>query len=324
MNVEHSGKGERKSIRFSAQARYQPKLRATGQHIALYEDLYHNILRGSWWQFFGGVALVFLLGNALFAALYAIDPGAISGARSGSFEDAFFFSVQTMATIGYGAMAPATRFAHVMVTVEALCGILFVALVTGVTFSKFARPTARILFTENVVVTPRAGVPHLCFRMANWRGNVVVEAQLRLVILLEERTPEGEVLRRPVVLPLVRDKNPTFILSWLAMHAIDRDSPFFGGLAALEKLRAQKSEVFLSLSGLDETTGQTIHTRYSYSLDAIVWNARFADILHVTDDGTRELDYSKFHVIDRLGPPDALSWTSGDEIPSDIEKSQRL
>lgn len=306
--AEDSRKGSRKSIRFHAPQKNSIKLRATGQHIALYEDLYHNILRGSWWQFFGGVSLAFLFGNAVFAVLYMVDPGSISGARSGNFEDAFFFSVQTMATIGYGAMAPATRFAHVIVTVEALCGILGVALVTGVTFSKFARPTARVLFTKSAVVTVRNGVPHLCFRMANWRGNTVVEAQLRLAILVEERTPEGEVLRRPIILPLVRDKNPTFIFSWLAMHEIDSASPFFGGEAAIAKLRAQQSEVFLSLSGLDETTGQTIHTRYTYALDDIVWNARFADILTLTDDGTRELDYSKFHEIVSQGSSADLPW----------------
>ena len=299
---------DRKPIRFTAQPRSQMKLRATGQHIAFYEDLYHSILRASWLQFFGGVALAFLVANAVFALFYVVEPGSISGARSGNFEDAFFFSVQTLATIGYGAMSPATRFAHVIVTVEALCGILGVALVTGVTFAKFARPTARILFAARPVVTPRNGVPHLCFRMANWRGNTVVEAQLRLILLIEERTPEGEVLRRPLVLSLVRDKNPTFILSWLAMHAIGADSPFFGGEAALARLRAQKADIFLSLSGLDETTGQTIHARYAYTLDDIVYNAKFVDVLHVTPDGTRELDYSKFHEVEEIGPPEELVW----------------
>ena len=297
-----------KKVRFTVQARTQMKLRATGQHIAFYEDLYHSILRASWWQFFGGVALAFLAGNAVFALLYIAQTGSISGARSGNFEDAFFFSVQTMATIGYGAMAPATRFAHVIVTIEALCGILGVALVTGVTFAKFARPTARILFASRAVVTPRNGVPHLSFRMANWRGNTVVEAQLRLILLVEELTSEGETLRRPLVLPLVRDKNPTFILSWLAMHEIDADSPFYGGEAALVRLRKQKADIYLSLSGLDETTGQTIHTRYGYTLDDIVYNAKFVDVLTVAADGTRELDYSKFHEWKRIGPPEALAW----------------
>src|SRR5262249_8474492 len=158
------------------------------------------------------------------------------------FEDVFYFSVQTLATIGYGTMAPATRYGHVIVVLEALVGTLGVALVVGVTFAKFARPTARVLFSERIVCTLRDGVPHLVFRLANWRGNMVVEGQLRVFVLMVEKTSEGDTIRVPRELPLVRDRTALFALTWTPMHRIDRQSPFWGGVASLEKLSEQSAE----------------------------------------------------------------------------------
>jgi inward rectifier potassium channel len=245
------------------------------------------------------VVLGFLLTNAAFAVVYASEPGAIANARPDSFEDAFFFSVQTMATIGYGTMAPVTRFAHLVVTIEAMVGILSVALVTGITFSKFSRPSARIVFSDKMVIAPRNGVPHLMFRLANWRHNQVLEAHLRLILLVTEKTTEGETLRRPDELHLVRDRNALFSLTWLAMHKIDESSPFYGA-DALTRLRAQGAQLFVSLYGLDETVGQNIYARYPYRLDDVVWNARFKDVLTELPDGTRQLNYMNFHEIELL------------------------
>ncbi len=191
-------------------------------------------------------------------------------------------------------MYPANLYGHCIVTLEALLGLMSVALMTGLTFAKFARPTSRVLFSERFVVSRVNGVPHVMFRMANWRGNLIVEAQLHVVILLEEHTAEGETFRRPIELPLVRDRNATFILTWTAMHRIDESSPFFGE-DPLAKLRASNAQIFLSLSGLDETMGQTIHARYNYSLDDCVQNVRFADVVTASPDGSRVVDYTAFH-----------------------------
>jgi inward rectifier potassium channel len=267
---------------------------AVGLERAPHKDLYHFILARTWPQFFLLVAIGFITTNAVFAAAYLIQPGCVANARPGSFEDAFYFSVQTMATIGYGGMYPVTRLAHITVTVEALCGIITVALVTGLTFTRFARPAARVLFSEKIVISKRDGVPHLMFRMANWRRNQIVEAQLRVVLLVSERTREGEGLRRLIDLPLVRDRTAMFFLTWTAMHVIDASSPFHGP-GALGRLREQQAELFLSLVGYDETIGQTIHARHDYRLDDIVENARFADVLSFLPDGRRKIDYRKFH-----------------------------
>jgi inward rectifier potassium channel len=291
--AESTGESPKKKLEAGEQAQQASfAIEVLGRAFAPHRDLYHLILRAPWWAFFGGALLVFLSVNALFAAVYNLEPGCIS--HVSSYEDAFFFSVQTLGTIGYGGMAPETRFAHVVVSIEAFTGIIMTALVTGLTFAKFARPTARVLFSRKAVIFPRDGVPHLMFRMANFRTNNVIEAQLKVNLLVMERTLEGEQMRKSIEIPLVRQTTSLFVLSWTAMHRIDESSPFYGK-DALEKLRAQRGELFLSFTGLDETIAAQIHARYRYGLDDIAVNARFADILSTKDDGTRVLDYSTFH-----------------------------
>jgi inward rectifier potassium channel len=274
-----------------------PTVRALGQKLSPHEDLYHWVLSLSWPAFFAWLTVAYFATNALFALAFLAVPGCVANVNG--FLDCFFFSVETFATIGYGVMAPQSRYAHTLVTVEALAGILATASITGVTFARLARPTAKVLFSEKAVIATRNGIPHLQFRMANWRRNQIAEAQLHIMVLLQEKTQEGETLRRPTSIKLVRDKNPMFLLTWTAMHPIDAESPFYGP-DAIEKLRTVNAEIFLVLTGLDETLGQTIHTRYRYHLDDIVYNARFADILSLRDDGTRIIDFDKFHDIEML------------------------
>lgn len=275
-----------------------PTVKAVGQRLAPHEDFYHWVLTLSWPAFFGWMTVAYLLVNGIFAVAFAVVPGCVANVHG--LVDAFFFSVETFATIGYGVMAPQSTYAHVLVTFEALAGILATASITGVTFARLARPTAKVLFSEKAVIAPRDGVPHLQFRMANWRRNQIAEAQLSAMILLTEITKEGETMRRPTTLRLVRDRNPMFLLTWTAMHPIDADSPLFGGDAAMDKLREMKAEIFLTLTGLDETLAQTIHTRYRYRLEDIVYNARFTDILSMRPDGTRIIDFDKFHDLEML------------------------
>jgi inward rectifier potassium channel len=297
------GSRERRSrgVRLPSHQGSPLKIQVRGQDARWYDDIYHRLLVIPWWQFFGLIALVFLVANAVFGAVYLLEPGSILGARPGSFEDAFFFSVQTLATIGYGTMSPATFYGHCVVTLEALLGLMSVALMTGLTFAKFARPTSRILFAEKFVINRFDGVPHVMFRMANWRGNLIVEAQLHVMALIDERTAEGETFRRPTELELVRNRNATFVLSWTAMHRVDEKSPFYGS-DPIAALRAKNAQIVLSLSGLDETMGQTIHARYTYALEDCIPDARFADVAHVYPDGSRIIDYSTFHDVVPLDP----------------------
>jgi inward rectifier potassium channel len=276
-------------------------VRAVGLEWALHKDVYHFVLAWSWPTFFALVAVTFLTANVFFASMYLIQPGCIANSRPGSFEDAFYFSVQTIATIGYGGMYPLTRFAHITVVVEAMTGMLGIAVITGLTFTRFARPSARVLFSKKITITPRDGVPHVMFRMANWRRNRIVEAQLRVVLLVTERTQEGEVLRRQVDVPLVRDRTALFFLTWTAMHKIDADSPFHGP-DALAKLAEKNAGLFLSLMGFDETIGQTIIARQEYALSDIAIGARFVDVIGTDERGRFQIDFRKFHDVVPLAP----------------------
>jgi inward rectifier potassium channel len=271
-----------------------PQIVAMGQSLSFHQDFYHFVLRLSWGAFLGLISVVFLVMNVIFACFYMIVPGSVLNAES--FIDYFFFSVETLATIGYGVMSPQNRWAHAIVTMEAFAGIATTAMITGLIFVRFARPTAKILFSDKMVICNRDGVPHLMFRIANWRRNQISEAQLNVMLLLTETSTEGETMRRPQKLDLVREKNPMFALSWTVMHKIDETSPFYGP-DAMTKLHEQKAELFLALSGLDETLMQTIVARWRYQLDDIVHNARFADVLVLRDDGTRVIDYDMFNEV---------------------------
>ncbi|MBI3795974.1 MAG: ATP-sensitive inward rectifier potassium channel 10 [Deltaproteobacteria bacterium] len=266
-------------------------------HPHPFGDLYHVLLTASWPRLVLIVAACYVVGNSLFALGYLLNPGGIDHTRAGSFRDAFFFSIQTMATIGYGQMVPHSLFANILVTLEALVGVLGFALMTGLVFAKFSRPSARVLFSRVAVITQWDGIPSLLFRMANARGNQIVEAQIHLVLAREEITPEGESFRRLHDLALIRSQHALFTLTWTAVHPITAQSPLAGVTPA--SLAAADTEIIVSLIGFDETFSQTVHARYAYTARDIVWGARFVDVLSRLPNGQRRIDYTRFHDVVR-------------------------
>lgn len=256
-------------------------------------DLYHRILTVGWCGFFASGAGLYLAANAVFALLYMIEPGAIGNAKPGAFADAFFFSVQTMATIGYGQMAPATLYANILMTVETGVGLMFIALATGLVFARFSRPTARVLFSEVAVVGPYDGRPTLTVRLANVRQNQILAAEVSMTLIRDEYSLEGDLRRRFYDLTLVRHRSPVFALTFSVMHEIDRDSPLHG--ADAETLAAANAELIVTATGIDETLAQPVHARTSYLPHEILWDRRFTNILGWTDDGQRAIDYRRFH-----------------------------
>jgi inward rectifier potassium channel len=266
---------------------------AIGLRRPWFGDLYHFMLRISWCSFlFGGVVL-YIAANAVFAALYLLQPGAIGNARPGSFADAFFFSVQTIATIGYGQLVPATLYANLLVTVETATGLMFLALATGLVFARFSRPIARMLFSRVAVIGPHNGQPTLSFRLANVRRNQILQAEVAVTLVRDERTQEGVLIRRFYDLTLARYRSPVFALTFTVMHEIDRDSPLYGASAA--SLQAQNVELVVTATGIDETIAQRVHARTSYLPDEILWGRRFVDVIGWTEDGRRVIDYRRFH-----------------------------
>ncbi len=264
-----------------------------GAPRGLWDDLYHRLLAAKWRWLLLAVLAVYLGANALFAGLYLLGGDCLENARPGSVVDAFFFSVQTMATIGYGKMVPRTPYANVVVSIEALCGLVSTAMATGLMFAKFARPTARVLFSRNALVVNRDGVPSLIFRMANARGNQIVEAALHVTLLRAERTVEGEPVRRFHDLSLARATNPIFVMSWTAAHPIISESPMFGVTPA--KLVEWEAIIIVSLVGMDETSGQAVHARHAYAASDVLWGRRFVDIIEALPDGRRRMHFERFH-----------------------------
>ena len=256
-------------------------------------NLYHFLLTISWWRFLALISVAYVAINTLFALLYLAGGNGIENARPGNFGDAFFFSVQTMASIGYGAMYPKTSYANTLVVIEALVGLLIMAVATGLIFARFSLPVAKVMFSHVAVIAPYDGVPTLMFRAANQRGNYILEAQIKVSLVRNEITNEGNFMRRFYDLELVRSQSPLFSLTWTVMHPIDENSPLYNKTP--ESLTEEGGELIVTLTGIDETISQTVHSRYSYISSEILWNMRFVDILSITQDSKRVVNMSKFH-----------------------------
>ena len=278
------------------------QVRVEGLSHKRFEDSYHRLLTLRWSRFALLWVGVYLGVNLVFALCYWAQPGGIANARPWSFEDAFFFSVQTLGTIGYGAMSPRSTLVNLLVTAEAFSSIALTAVATGLIFARISRPTARVMFSRVAVVTPRNGVPTLMFRAANVRVNQIVEAEVTLNLARTVVIQEGASYRGFYNLPTVRSRSPLFALTWMVMHVIDESSPLWGVDPAV--LAQEQAELIVVISGVDEAFAQRIHARHSYTMEEIAWNRSFVDILSMDEDGGRVIDYGQFH---DLKPLDGIS-----------------
>jgi inward rectifier potassium channel len=264
----------------------------------VFQDLYHYFMTVSWTQLFLTFAAFFLGVDTLFGLAYALVPGCIANLNPPGLSGAFFFSVETLATVGYGEMHPQTLYGHIVSMVELFVGLMSIALITGIMFARFSVPRARFLFAQYGVVRQIDGKLTLMFRAANERQNIVQEASAQLRMLRDDVTPEGFRLRRITDLALVRAHHPLFVLGWNIMHVLDETSPLYG--EAPESVHKSRAIFILSLSGTDETTGQVLMARHEYPGTAIRWNSTFRDIMEIAADGTVHFDYRKFHDIEAL------------------------
>jgi inward rectifier potassium channel len=275
------------------------EIRVVGGRHAPLRDFYHALLRLPWWATIAAIAAAFLLANAVFAVVFAAI-GGVTHAGPSSFRDDFFFSVQTMGTIGYGAMYPESTAANVVVVIESIVSLLLTALSTGLVFAKFSRSTALFVFTRQAVISPMNGVPTLMFRLGNERGNQIVNAQIRLVMVRTEETPEGGTFYRMLDLRPTRERALSLSRSWNVLHTIDASSPLAGETPA--SVAAKEVELTVQVIGIDDISMQTVHATHRYYAKDIVWGARMADVLSETPDGHMLLDLGRFHDVEPSAP----------------------
>ena len=263
-------------------------------------SLYHTLINTTWTRFLGLVSLGYLVANFGFALVYfGLGPGALHGPDVAASPDrlwqCFFFSVQTLATIGYGVVSPATHAANVVVAVESVTGLVGFAVVSGIAFARFARPVGRFMFSEQALVAPFQGGTALMFRTTNARQNQMLDVHARL--LLARRTGMDRMEREFIELALERDHVAFFPLTWTVVHPITPESPLWGATPA--SLGACDTEFIVLLSGVDETFSQTVFARTSYRGDEVVFGARFVDAFDRTrDDGVLRVDVRKLSQVE--------------------------
>jgi len=268
-----------------------------GLHSSLMSDFYYRVMLASWPQFFIGAVLVYLCINAGFALVYFFGGDMILNARPNSFIDAYIFSFQTSTTIGYGYLLPKNGITHVIVMVDVFSGLLFVAVLTGLVFARLAKPKARVLFSQQVVITQHRGQTTLLVRLANGRKrSSIINCHVSAVLMMEDRDPESMFERHFIDLHLQRNNVPIFALTWTLVHTIDEQSPLYGlDKAAIE---SYGTILIITLDGIEDVFAQTVHTNYIYEAQHFLFNKRFANILSPHKDGRRMIDYTRFHEVE--------------------------
>lgn len=274
----------------------QREIFTEGVRRVVFQDLFHHFMTITWPQLFGTFAVFFLAFDALFGFAYYFVPGCIANLNPPGFAGAFFFSVETLATVGYGDMHPQTVYGHTVAMIEIFVGLMSLALITGLMFARFSRPRARFLFTKSMVVRPIDGQRTLVLRAANLRLNVIQDASASLYMMRNEVTQEGFRIRRVVDLPLLRSTQPTFNLGWTIMHVLDDSSPL--ACETPESLRESDAAFVVNMNGIDDSTGQMLTARAEYTYSDVHWNASFRDVLMEDADGVLHIDYANFDEVE--------------------------
>ncbi len=270
-------------------------VRKSGLRRVDWRDPYHLALSLSWPRFFAAMLGLELALNSVFACLYLLQRGAVAQARPGCFTDAFFFSLETLATVGYGVMAPATLYGHIVSATEILTGVAFTAVLTGLVFGRFSRPRAKILYADRAVIGMHDGALALTIRIANGRLTLLADAQAQVSALLMEVTAEGQRFRRPHDLKLRRSSFPLFALTWTLAHVIDETSPLFGW--DQQRLQAEDVRLFVTLRARDVALAAEVHDIHSYGQGEILFGMRYQDAVSWDAQGRTVADLNKLSLV---------------------------
>ncbi len=261
-------------------------------------DAYHTLLTLPWWVFALLTILFYVAINGVFGWLYSLDPNSLVGARPGSYVDGFNFSVETLGTIGYGAISPRDGYANTLVSIEAFLNIAITALATGLIFARVSRPTARIRFATSALIGTYSGQRMMMFRMANERTNHVLEAEVSVVLARYMTAEDGYSINRLYEVRMVRNRSPLLALTWTALHLIDETSPFHNETA--DSLAASRAEMIVVFSGVDEAFAQRIYARHSYIASELVFDRRYVDVVQPLPEDGWLIDYTDFDTLQPL------------------------
>ena len=258
-----------------------------------WRDTYHWILCLSWPRFIAFLLAVYFAINLIFATAYALGGPCIGEMTPGSFPAALFFSIETLATVGYGHMYPATDYGHIIVTIEIIVGTFWVAVITGLIFVRFARPTARILFSDVILIAPFDGRLSLMFRVANLRHTSMAEAEFRMIYSRDEQVQEGEEIRRFYELKVYPERMISFPAAMIIRHTIDEESPLYG----ISSERLQKEDAFFVAStlSLELVMAASVQSAQDYAVEDVRFGERFVDVYTQLEDGRLTVDYGRLN-----------------------------
>ncbi len=264
-----------------------------------FSDVYYNLLSIGWLKFFFYITIIYIAINLIFGTIYFLTgPVGLTGNHPQDnldfFVECFFFSIQTFSTIGYGTIAPIGLVTNIVVSIQALVGMLSIGLTSGLFFSRFTRPSAKIMFSDQVLITNHLGSRCLVFRLANSRINTIVNAQVSMTLSYAHITPEGSSMRLLKDLNLIRSFNSIFYLNWVVAHPINDQSPLYN--VKTEDLEKMIAEIMVSISGIDQTFSQPIHAGKIYTASQVLFDRNFEDMIIREGDEFR-VDLDKISVL---------------------------
>jgi inward rectifier potassium channel len=259
-------------------------------------DRYHLAVSAPWVAFILVAFCAVMALNTIFAILYSLRPGAVQNLETGDVLRGFFFSLETMATVGYGEMAPASLYGHIVSSIQILIGMTFLAIFTGILFVRFSRPEAKIRSPTKIVVTSHNSKPTLMVRIANGRLTMLTHALADLTMMAAETTHEGQSFMRVYDLPLVRARMPIFPLTWTLMHVIDEASPLHG--LGPEDLKAQQARIFLTIEARDAAIGAQVQDVFGFEPHQISFGMRYSDAVVADESGSVVADISKLSLVE--------------------------
>ncbi|MEO5928576.1 MAG: ion channel [Candidatus Kapaibacterium sp.] len=270
----------------------------SGLSFAQRLNLYHTLLEMSWGRFILTFFATYCFINLLFTAGFLLcGPGALIGAKGITFverfREAFFFSVDTFTTVGYGNLSPGTLAADILSMLDAFIGLSAFALATGLLFARFSRPTARIMYSHKALVAPYHGITSFQFRIANQRRSQLFQVDVN-VVMTRLVIKHGHRSREYIQLPLERRNVLFFPLHLTVVHPITEQSPLYG--LTPQQVAAAETEFLVQISAIDDIFSQTVHSRMSYRFDEMTWGAKFVDPFEPSDDGIVRVDMRKFHI----------------------------